>query len=127
MRLPDCSADATPAADPMVPCTQAHHSTQLVAPAAAPTALRAGPRWYPAAACVLALLGVMLLTGCAAVPERLEPLPAALAADASLPGIAGGRYWGDERPAELDAWLAQPEERCASAMAASWATRTIIW
>jgi predicted acylesterase/phospholipase RssA len=57
----------------------------------------------------LAAVGLVLLTGCAAVPERLEPLPAALAADARLPGIAGGRYWGDVRPGELDAWLAQPE------------------
>jgi len=39
-------------------------------------------------------LGVHL-SGCAAVPDRLEPLPAALAAETSLPGIAGGRYWGD--------------------------------
>lgn len=51
----------------------------------------------------------MLLAGCTAAPERTDPLPAALAADASLPGITGGRYWGDERPAELDAWLALPE------------------
>ena len=76
---------------------------------------------------VLAAVVLVLLTGCAAVPERLEPLPAALSADASLPGIGNGRYWGDVRPGELDAWLAQPGRRCASAMAASWAVRTIIW
>jgi predicted acylesterase/phospholipase RssA len=109
MRLPDWPTDATPAAGPIVPCPQANRRTALTAPAAATKTRPAGPRWYRAAASVLALLVPMLLSGCAAVPERLESLPAALSADARLPGIAGGRYWGDVRPGELDAWLAQPE------------------
>ena len=57
----------------------------------------------------LLMLGVALVAGCAAAPQRFEPLPAALAADASLPGISGGRYWGDVRPGELENWLALPE------------------
>ncbi len=42
-------------------------------------------------------------------PSRSAARTGTQPADASLPGIAGGRYWGDERPAELGAWLAQPE------------------
>ncbi|WP_295878630.1 patatin-like phospholipase family protein [uncultured Thiohalocapsa sp.] len=104
MRLPDCPAAALPSADR--PSRSAVRTdTHPVAPSAKP----ALPRRPRAAAVGLVTLGLVLLTGCAAAPQRLEPLPAALAADASLPGIVGGRYWGDERPAELDAWLAQPE------------------
>jgi hypothetical protein len=50
-----------------------------------------------------------LLTACTAPLERAEPLPAALAADARIPDIPGARYWGDLRPAQLDAWLSMPE------------------
>jgi hypothetical protein len=57
-----------------------------------------------------AVLGLSLaLVGCAAAPQREHPLPAALAANASIPGIPGARYWGDERPAGLTAWLTLPE------------------
>jgi predicted acylesterase/phospholipase RssA len=110
MRLPDCPADA-PAAGPILPSARANRRSALAAPAAATKPRSAGPRWYRAvaSASVLALLAPMLFSGCAAVPERLEPLPATLSADARVPGIDGGRYWGDVRPAELDAWLAQPE------------------
>ena len=56
------------------------------------------------------MLGLSLaLVGCAAAPQREHPLPAALAANASIPGIPGARYWGDERPAGLTAWLTLPE------------------
>ncbi|WP_462322843.1 patatin-like phospholipase family protein [Halochromatium sp.] len=78
-------------------------------PRAQSAAERTKPSWSRVTLFGLVLVGLMLLAGCAAMPDRLEPLPAALAADASLPGIAGGRYWGDERPAELEAWLALPE------------------
>ncbi|MFP4279734.1 MAG: patatin-like phospholipase family protein [Halochromatium sp.] len=88
-------------------CT-AHRCKPSVAPdtASAQPADPGRPRITPV---WLALLVLVLITGCAAAPERLEPLPAALVANARLPGIAGGRYWGDERPAELEAWLALPE------------------
>jgi len=104
MLQPECPAHPAPAADRTSPAP-VRSGRQLVAPTARP----AGSRGWRAAAPGLVLAGLMLLTGCAAVPDRLEPLPAALAADARIPGIAGGRYWGDERPAELDNWLAQPE------------------
>ncbi|ESQ15014.1 MAG: patatin [Thiohalocapsa sp. PB-PSB1] len=55
------------------------------------------------------LLSLFLVAGCTAVPERHHPLPAALATKVRIPGISGGRYWGDERPAELQAWLSLPE------------------
>jgi predicted acylesterase/phospholipase RssA len=51
-----------------------------------------------------------LLAGCAAAPERHDPLPGTLAAEATIPGIPGARYWGDERPAGLGAWLSLPED-----------------
>ena len=89
MRLPECPADAMPKADPV-----SH---------------RRSGRCSQFAALTLMLLAVLLLVGCAAVPDRQDPLPAALAAEAHIPGMPGARYWGDERPAKLDAWLAQPE------------------
>jgi predicted acylesterase/phospholipase RssA len=55
------------------------------------------------------LLGLMLVAGCTAVPLREDPLPAALAAESHIPGIPGARYWGDERPAGLEAWLSMSE------------------
>ena len=59
----------------------------------------------------LALLGLIAaIAGCAAAPERERPLPAAVASDAIIPDIPGARYWGDERPAGLAAWLTLPEE-----------------
>jgi hypothetical protein len=50
------------------------------------------------------------LAGCAAPPQRLEPLPPELAEMAELPGIPQARQWGDEPPRELQAWLALPRE-----------------
>jgi len=52
----------------------------------------------------------LALVGCAAAPDREHPLPAALAADAAIPGIPDARYWGDERPAGLTAWLTLRED-----------------
>jgi predicted acylesterase/phospholipase RssA len=105
MRLPEYRSHAKPTADSVTTGRAARRAGSTAAHSAKPT----GQRWSQTLAPGLLLLGLLVLSGCAAVPERLEPLPAALAADASLPGIAGGRYWGDERPAELDTWLAQPE------------------
>jgi hypothetical protein len=59
------------------------------------------------AALLLLLAG---LAGCAAPPQRLEPLPPELADIAELPGIPAARQWGDEPPRELQAWLALPRE-----------------
>jgi predicted acylesterase/phospholipase RssA len=86
-----------------------HPNRRLFAPAPAHGAKPTEPDESRAVALGLVLLGLMLISGCTAVPLRQEPLPAGLAADARLPGIAGGRYWGDERPAALDDWLALPE------------------
>nr|WP_296913961.1 patatin-like phospholipase family protein [Thiocapsa sp.] len=86
-----------------------HPNRRLFAPAPAYRAKPTGPDESRAVALGLVLLGLMLISGCTAAPLRQEPLPAALAADARLPGIVGGRYWGDERPAALEDWLALPE------------------
>ena len=56
-------------------------------------------------ACILLCVGVA--GGCASIPER-APLPRELAAVATVPGIERARYYGDERPAFVDAWLALP-------------------
>ena len=61
--------------------------------------------WAPAV--VLLAAG---LAGCAAPPQRLDPLPPTLAATAQVPGIPEARQWGDEPPRELKAWLALPRE-----------------
>ena len=58
-------------------------------------------RWYLA----LFLCGVALATaGCAARIER-DPVPAALVADASIPGLAHARFWGDEAPSDILAFV----------------------
>jgi hypothetical protein len=44
---------------------------------------------------MLALL--VILTGCASVPER-QPLPPEYALKAGIPGIPDARFWGDEWP-----------------------------
>ena len=90
-----------------------------MATAAAPFVARSqqAPRRLPIASVAARILSALslaafvlaLLTGCAAAPDRREPLPAALAAEAHIAGIPGARYWGDERPAELETWLALPE------------------
>lgn len=51
------------------------------------------------------LLTALLLQGCSTPPTRGEPLPEALSARATVPGIPGARRWGDERPAGFDDWL----------------------
>jgi predicted acylesterase/phospholipase RssA len=42
----------------------------------------------------------MLLAGCAAQSAR-APVPSALVAEASIPGLAHARFWGDEIPANV--------------------------
>ena len=54
---------------------------------------------------ITGLLATLLLQGCASPPLRDTPLPAELSSKAQIPGIPHARYWGDERPAGLDAWL----------------------
>lgn len=44
------------------------------------------------------------LTGCAAAPTRLDPLPEGFAEIAQVPGISGARFWGDQRPHGFDSW-----------------------
>lgn len=64
----------------------------------------------PRRRCILAaLLAALLLQGCSTPPTRGEPLPEALSASATVPGIPGARRWGDERPAGFDAWLNLPQ------------------
>jgi len=58
----------------------------------------------------LALLCFTLLAGCASPFQRERPLPAALASEAEIPGIPNARYWGDERPEDVDAWLTLPKD-----------------
>ncbi|KAB2919770.1 MAG: hypothetical protein F9K29_04050 [Hyphomicrobiaceae bacterium] len=58
-------------------------------------------RWYLA----LVLCGAALaVTGCAARIER-DPVPAALVPDATIPGLAHARFWGDEAPADILAFV----------------------
>src|SRR5210317_763426 len=52
--------------------------------------LRQASRWS-----VLTLL--LILTGCASVPER-QPLPPEYTLKAEIPGIPEARFWGDEWP-----------------------------
>jgi hypothetical protein len=51
---------------------------------------------------ITCLVGVLaaLLAGCAAQSAR-APVPAALVAEASIPGLAHARFWGDEVPANV--------------------------
>ena len=71
MRLPECPDATLPAAD-RLSRAPLRSGKQLVAPPATHTDKPAGPATYDALVSVLALLVLMLLTGCAAVPERLE-------------------------------------------------------
>jgi predicted patatin/cPLA2 family phospholipase len=108
--FPEYEAVAMPAKHPVLRSHAFRQSTRLSQPCAA----LAKPRLARAAVLWLALLGFVLLAGCAAAPERHHPLPGALAAKATIPGIPGARYWGDERPAELDAWLTLSEDALRS-------------
>ncbi|MBF0255174.1 MAG: patatin-like phospholipase family protein [Gammaproteobacteria bacterium] len=60
---------------------------------------------------LLLLIALLLLQACASPPQRLAPLPAHLAQVASIPGIPQARQWGDEVPANFQAWLKQPEAK----------------
>src|SRR5215813_4183669 len=50
-------------------------------------------------ACLVGVLAA-LLAGCAAQSAR-APVPAALVAEASIPGLAHARFWGDEVPGNI--------------------------
>jgi hypothetical protein len=52
---------------------------------------------------------VGLAAGCATVPDRTDPLPAALSERATLSGIPDARYWGDVRAPALGAWIDVPD------------------
>jgi hypothetical protein len=56
------------------------------------------------------VLLLAVLAGCAAPPQRVEPLPPELADIAELPGMPAARQWGDQPPRELQAWLSLPRE-----------------
>ena len=99
MPLPESQSDPTRRGHPILrrpPFREGRRRSQTCALIAGPWAARAPVLW-------LALLGLVLLAGYAAAPERHDPLPGTLAAEANIPGIPGARYWGDERPAGLDA------------------------
>jgi predicted patatin/cPLA2 family phospholipase len=55
----------------------------------------------------LLLLGLL---GCAAPPTRLSPPPPDLADSADVTAAPDARRWGDEPPAEIQAWLSLPGE-----------------
>ena len=57
----------------------------------------------------LLTLVVIAVAGCAAAPLRENPLPADLGLKAQLPGMPVVRKWGDEPPANFEAWLELPE------------------
>jgi hypothetical protein len=50
------------------------------------------------------------LLGCAAQLVRENPLPPEVGLEARIPGIAHAPQWGDDRPADFEAWLSLPEE-----------------
>ena len=50
-----------------------------------------------------------LTSACASVPKR-DPLPAALASKASIPGGEMARQWGDMEPVWADKWFAMSKE-----------------
>jgi len=64
---------------------------------------------------LLAVAVAVLLAGCAAQTAR-QPVPAQLVAEASIPGLAHARFWGDEAPANI-LTFAQTHMPNASAMA----------
>jgi hypothetical protein len=61
-----------------------------------------------------ALLVAALLSGCAAAPTRLRPLPEPLSVGAQIAGIPGARYWGDVPPPGFDHWLNLPDAELAA-------------
>jgi len=104
---PACHPDASPTVPPILRCLPDRRDKRPSLPRAGLAKAASGQ----AAALWLALLSLTLLASCAVVPEREDPLPGILAAEARIPGIPGARYWGDERPAGLDAWLALPADQ----------------
>ncbi|WP_405235155.1 patatin-like phospholipase family protein [Lentisalinibacter orientalis] len=58
----------------------------------------------------LAVLVVLSVCGCAAQPERINPLPPESVGLADIPGIPHARQWGDEPPEEIEGWLQLPED-----------------
>ena len=49
---------------------------------------------------LLAVAVAALLAACAAQTAR-QPVPSQLVAEASIPGLAHARFWGDEAPANI--------------------------
>lgn len=56
------------------------------------------------------LLIISFLNGCSSLPER-NPLPESLSNTATIPGIAGARYWADKPPPETDDWFELTKEQ----------------
>jgi predicted acylesterase/phospholipase RssA len=106
MSLPERRSDTVPAGY----AASYGHSARCGTLLWAADNLRVGSAWPRGLVCALALLWIMLLAGCASPSQREQPLPATLAAEATIPGIPGARRWGDVRPANLDAWLTLPRQ-----------------
>lgn len=62
--------------------------------------------WMPWMAIVLL---ATFLQGCVSVPKR-TPVPDSIYEEAVIPGIPRARFWGDDTPPYIDAWLAQSKE-----------------
>jgi predicted patatin/cPLA2 family phospholipase len=55
------------------------------------------------------LLVALMVAGCAAAPDRRNPIPFEAQDHAAISGIPGARYWGDRPPPGFDRWLDAPE------------------
>ncbi|MDJ0957669.1 MAG: patatin-like phospholipase family protein [Arenicellales bacterium] len=51
---------------------------------------------------------IAVMQGCASTPDR-NPVPQQLYTEAEVPGVPRARFWGDEAPPFLKAWLAQSQ------------------
>lgn len=56
------------------------------------------------------MMGLILLAGCATVPER-NPLPGDLVEEARIPGIPEARDWADDKPRHTDAWFDKSKQQ----------------
>ena len=52
---------------------------------------------------------LVVTTGCASPPAR-NPVPTNLIADATIPGVADFRYWGDSKQADFKEWFRASDE-----------------
>ena len=71
--------------------------------------------WSRLAATVIVLCS---LGGCAAAPNRSNPITSDLHEDARITGIPGARYWGDRPPPGFEQWLDASETELRSDYAA---------